>query len=479
MPKDTKKKKKATRKPTTNKLSGEEKRCLSNLSSLVSQRAALFSKLGESYEGKRDVYAALGYKKNLVYDDYYAMWAREGIGKRVVKAFPEASWRGIPEITIPDKKDKASMFLTEWKSLVKKIRIWHYLKKIDILSGIGQFGVLFIGFSDGKALKEPVSKLADSASTLTVNYLQAYPQGKVEILEVESNHKDPRFGQPTKYSITLQSNLSNQSTHDSVATEVHWSRVIHVAEEKEDSEVYGTPRLESVFNYVKNIEKVGGGDAEMFWLGAYQGLFFNVDKDVEITNTDDLNDEVEEFVHGMKRHGVFQGVEVKSVAPAIAQVWEHLKAPLTLISGAKGIPTRILTGSERGELASVMDENNWNTRVDERRTDFAEVDILRTFIDRLVLFGVLVPSEYEINWPALEADDAKRKSEIEKLKTESYSLYVTSGLHELMPFEMYLRVVMSYTEAQVQELQVTYGDFALTDDDEDDMDDEENDEPTE
>ena len=57
---------------------------------------------------------------------------------------------------------------------------------------------------------------------------------------------------------------------------VHASRVIHVAEDILDDEVYGIPRLEPLYNYLDDLLKVVGGSAEMFWLDAKRRLVFSL-----------------------------------------------------------------------------------------------------------------------------------------------------------------------------------------------------------
>ena len=73
---------------------------------------------------------------------------------------------------------------------------------------------------------------------------------------------------------------------------------------------------------------------------------------------------------------------------------------MKLISAASGIPLRIMTGSERGELASTQDDGNWASRIEERQLHFAEPMILRPLIDRLIELRALPePSdgEYQLN----------------------------------------------------------------------------------
>ncbi len=71
-----------------------------------------------------------------------------------------------------------------------------------------------------------------------------------------------------------------------------------------------------------------------------------------------------------------------------------------LLSGATGIPRRILLGSEAGQLASEQDRANWAERIEERRTSFAEPVILLPFIRKMQDAEVLPQTDdIEIEWP--------------------------------------------------------------------------------
>jgi hypothetical protein len=67
-------------------------------------------------------------------------------------------------------------------------------------------------------------------------------------------------------------------------------------------------------------------------------------------------------------------------------------------------------GSERGELASTQDQSNFEDRVSDRRTDYAEPSIVRPFVDQLISLGVLPePEEYHVRWPEVKnLNDAQR-----------------------------------------------------------------------
>ncbi len=100
------------------------------------------------------------------------------------------------------------------------------------------------------------------------------------------------------------------------------------------------------------------------------------------------------------------------------------KIIIQLISATTGIPTRILLGSERGELASSQDERNWLSYIASRQTNFAGPVILRPFIDRLIEYGALPKVEYEIHWPNLFKATNKEKAETHLQKAKATNEYL-------------------------------------------------------
>ena len=111
-----------------------------------------------------------------------------------------------------------------------------------------------------------------------------------------------------------------------------------------------------------------------------------------------------------------------------------------MISGATGIPLRILVGSESGELASSQDENNWNSRVDERRTTFAGPCILRPLVQKLIDIGELVPNgKWYVDWPKATAISEADRASIAVNKTTALRNYVSTPGAEMVVAQQEVR----------------------------------------
>ena len=366
-----------------------------SISALLS-RFGLAKTLGQAFGGKRDLYSVFGYPTKITYDDYLARYMRQDVAKRIVDAPAKATWvRGV-------KVQGSKEFEAAWKK-IQGSRLVTAFERVDRLAGLGHFAVLLLGFDDGRNLAAPVG----AAQNLL--YMQPYGQNAVEIKSFESDTQSPRFGLPTVYLITMidpkELNLgtSSHSGASGQAKEVHWTRILHVAESPLDCGLIGIPRLQPVFNRLMDLEKVVGGSGEMFWLAGNRGLHLDVDKEMELSPEDAaaLSAEAEEYQHELRRLIRTKGVKVSNLGSDVASPKDNFAVLMALLSASTGIPQRILMGAEAGQLASAQDRANWAERIDERRVDFAEAQILRPLINTLILAGLLpLESDFVFVWPA-------------------------------------------------------------------------------
>ena len=416
------------------------------LASELISRTELSRKLGYSYKGKRDIYDILGYERDPDFESFYALYQRAGISRRIINAPVDASWRGLPEIVEKDKKD--TQFEQEWKNLVIKKRIYSKIRRADKLARIGQYSILLLGFNDGIDLSKPVKKASE------LLYLQPYSEDSAEIDQIEDKPNSERYGLPNTYKVKM-SNLSDVT--QIMPKIVHHSRIIHITEDLLTNNIRGEPALKCVFNNLHNIELISGGSAEMFWRGALPGLAFKAEEGAQFGLEDDLSDledEIQEYLLGLKRYLRLQGVDVEQLTPQVSDPTSHISVQIEIIAGTIGMPKRILVGSERGELASSQDQVAWNRQMDERRQDFCEPVILRPLIDRLIEFGILPAPEkdtYTIKWKSLTQETEHAKSLIAKLHSDAlvaYSNALTS--HTIIPPEVFLSKIMGFGEDEIE-----------------------------
>lgn len=381
------------------------------LSSLLS-RSNLGQALGYQYSGDRDLYKALGYSRNLTSAMLRQRYLRNDIATRIVNAPASATWRQAPVVKdhIEESFDP-SEFQVAWSRLTRKLMLMHNLERLDRLSGLGAYAILYLG-----APGAPETPLTQVSGPDEIAYVRPYGEFRVSIHAFETNVKNSRYGQPVMYKINfagdtelLVETFPNRIRRSGMPeTLVHHTRVIHVAQGALDDEVYGVPPLAVVFNRLDDLDKIVGGTSEAVWRVVDRGLQFDVDPEMELSPEDEgkLNDEVEDYIHNIRRYIRTKGVTTTVLGSSAPDPRGAFQAVISLIAGATGIPQRILIGSERGELASSQDRAAWSERIAERRENFAEPVIVRPLIDRFVQLGALPgpqDDQYDLLWPDLLA----------------------------------------------------------------------------
>ena len=301
---------------------GTEIQALQEKLTLMSQlvgRAQLAAKLGQQYGTDRDIYEALGYKKSIEYNDYAARYYRQDIAKAIIDRPVKITWRGELAI-IESDDDKETALEKGWLDLEKRLKVTSRFVRLDKLTGIGEFGILFLGLSDAKNREDHAKPVVGSPK---LSYIKPFGQGSVEISKYEARTADSRYGLPKEYTVQMTSTGVDDY---SVDVKVHHSRVIHVTDETMESEVKGTPRLEVVYNRLMDLEKLVGGSAEMFWRGARPGFSGKLDKEFMMTpdTKEGLKDQIDEYEHHLRRFLVAEGVDWSTLEQQVSDPKGHV-----------------------------------------------------------------------------------------------------------------------------------------------------------
>ncbi len=373
--------------------------------SVLMERIAFMRQAGITFKGARDTYEALGYDRAITTQQYRDRYARGGIAKRIVEAFPNATWRGTVEVVEDEDTKHDSPLEQDWKDLEVRLSVTSMLRRADILAGLSTYSIILIGAKGPGDLSTPLPRGTGPKDIL---FLQPFSGGggpsslrggavtpsldnDAVIQSFVTDAKDARFGEAEYYRLRRV-----DLTSPDFQVPVHWSRIIHIAEGCLEDNVYGIPTLEACWNLLDDLDKITGGGSEAFWLRANQGLHLDVNKDMalpEATATvETLREQIEEWRHGLSgRTFRTRGVDVNMLGSDVANFQNNADAILTQIAGTKGIPKRILTGSEMGELASSQDRDNWKDQIDGRQQQHAGPGMVRKLASRLIEYGYLRP----------------------------------------------------------------------------------------
>lgn len=422
---------------------------------------------------RRDLNKECGYPEDIKIEDYKQLYDREGVCTRVVDIFPSESWKHDPEV-VENPEGEITPWEQSWIDLEKDLNLYADLTTADQISGIGQYGILLLGINDNKALSEPVdgvdamlAKLAQTPerpstvrkpddegkkpaakpqpSTFTAKrkllYVRSFDQSVLSIKAVDSNPSSPRYGMPTMYSV----NLANDKTMGSVgqdavmqqqqSMDIHWHRAIHIADGCKNSKVYGTPRLQDVFNRGCDIKKTLGGSGEMFYKGGFPGLSFETlpeSSAAKMTEPEKkiFRDEISDYQNTLQRYIISMGMTAKSLAPQVADPGPHCEVQWKAMAMSKGIPYRIFIGTEEAKLASGQDKKAWDERMNTRRVKYIAPKILMPLVFQLIAMEVLEyrdKRDLQAIWPVIAKPDAKEQSEVAKNLTDSLVKYIQAN----------------------------------------------------
>jgi hypothetical protein len=394
-----------------------------------------------SFGGKRNLFDVLGYDDQLTYREYRGRYRRGGLAKRVVDVYPNAVWRAGAEVYEDENAETETAFELAWQALEAQLGAWNRFQRAHKLALLSTYSVLLIGapglLSDelpkgkpgGLLYLRPMSggggpsvgsqQMLDGRSNAVL--------ASCSIQSFETNPESPRYGEPLMYQMKQASIPADQLSHL-----IHYSRVIHVADDLLDDEVYGTPALESVWNLLDDLYKVEGGGSEAFWLRAKNAMHVDFAKTMGFPSSNkpgaqlvagltpdqrkSFEEKAQKLQHQIDSVMVTRGATINQLSSATANFKDPVDAITQLIAGTKAIPKRILVGSEMGQLASGQDKDNWNTQVQDKRTSWAFPSVVKLFVDRCVKYGYLPkPKEFHVEWPVIEdlTEDEKVKLQLD------------------------------------------------------------------
>lgn len=413
----------------------------------------------------RDLNKDCGYPAVITPEMYEEMYNREGLGSRVVEIFPQESWLEDPFVYETEDETETD-FETTWNSLQEKFQIYTHMQTLDEQSGIGHYGVLLFGLNDGKPLDEPVDSVTDdeeptNPGNLELLYLRAFPERQAVIQAYETDQTSPRFGLPTMYSIEFTDIRDSSVTSGgagappSMTHNVHWTRVLHFADNTKTSPVLGTPRQQKCFNRLLDLRKMLGASAEMYWKGGFPGISFELNPELATAakagdiqlDTTAVQEQVERYMNNLQRYIASVGLEAKSLTVQIADPTPTFMILVKAIAITVGCPYRVLMGTEEAKLAGDKDDKNWNKRIMRRNNRKLTPFMIRPICKRLMSYGVLpVIEEVLVDWPDLNTPDDATKADIAQKRADALSKYVTGQVEYLMSPFFFLTTILGLDE---------------------------------
>ncbi len=398
------------------------------MTSILIDRYEAATRAGLQFDECRDVWSALGYKISPVFKDYLDIYRRQDIAKTVVDRLVGATWREMPLLIDTDNEEQESKFETAWKDIAEVHFLRDRFKRADKLACLGRYSAMLFGLANQADFNQPVAPGRSGPDGLL--YVMPYHEDNAQIDKYEEDQTSPRYGWPTQYTLKTQLNRNESKKINNVTA--HWTRVVHISRENLESDVFGTPLLECIYNLTFDMLKVVGGAAEAYWLLAKAPLQADLRSDARPLTPDEetaLKDQIDELQHNMRRVLHSSGLDLKYLNSGTADPRGPFDVLIKLISAATGIPQRVLMGAEAGELASTQDSKNFAEQIIERQQSYGDVKIVRPTADLLIEAGILpepANGDYEVRWGDLPGPNQAEEAEVMDKTASAVSKFAQS-----------------------------------------------------
>lgn len=370
-----------------------------------------------------NIYLDFGYPLSLTFFNFWNMYRRFGIARRVVELYPDQTWLDDPIVEGGDKFNK------ELEKLNDGLGLWRRLKGLDTRQRVGRYAGMFMRVRDNLSPDKPIESKLPGLEAL-VDMVPMYESQ----LQVSTTQDDPTkddFGMPTMY----QFNAGAEGTRNEkagAAFQIHPSRIVIASEDSDNSGIYGIPVLESIYNSLMDLRKIIGGGGEGFYKNAAQSIVFDLKDAASAKNNATLlnkfNEQYDEFSQNRSRRAIWTpGMEAKTLDSKLVNPKEFANNSLMDIAAGSNIPAALLIGNQTGRLAGDQDTKGFLSQVQARRTDFG-TDTVTSVVDWLIKWGILPAAKYDVEWPDAMAPSAEEKlGNAEKMATINKLQFESGG----------------------------------------------------
>ena len=376
-------------------------------------RRRLENMFGGAFSGRganveHDHYFDFGYPENLVFDDFYKMYARNGMASGAVAKTVQKTWETLPTL-LEQERDGSQSETPEETALEKQVRIrfsdlrlWAHLAEVDSRSLVGAYAGLILRFADGKRFDQPVDFVPGGLKGL-VEVIPAW-EGQLTIGAWDTDQESESYGKPSMFQFD-EAAVGNDKTQPR-KLQIHPDRIIVWSK---DGTINGNSALEPGFNDLLTMEKVSGAGGEGFWKNAKSAPVFEMSpeakmeqliKGLNVKNADEVIDkisnQVADWQKGFDQLLILQGMEAKTLSVTLPSPEHFFAIALQSYATSWSIPLKILIGSQTGERASTEDAAEWSRTIMSRRA-MQTVPNIKVLIDRLERVGVLPEKDWYVD----------------------------------------------------------------------------------
>ncbi len=364
---------------------------------------------------KHDHYYDFGWPTTLSFEQFYAMYVRNGVARAGIEKTVQKTWQTAPELwetEDPEETLLEAQIRQRWDDL----RFWQRLAECDRRSLVGGYAGAILRVADSKPFNQPVDRVPGGLDGL-VEIVPAWA-GQLTVAQWDTNETSMTYGQPLMYQFNEANVRESDATQQRARSfQLHPDRVVIWSM---DGTVHSRSHLEPGYNDLMTMEKVSGSGGEGFWKNAKGALILEVDKEARLKDmadamgvapsevADAMNAQVEDWQKGFDKQLMLQGMTVKPQAITLPQPLEFFNIALQGFAASLGIPLKILVGNQTGERASTEDANEWaETNMGRRSTSV--IPGIMEVVKRLERFQILPERDWHLQWQDLTESSMTEK----------------------------------------------------------------------
>ncbi len=373
------------------------------------------------FHGKRDLIREFGYPETWDVDSLFELYISDGLARRIVGTLVGYTWKTAPKIS-PDG-DAVSQRMHTTSGLLQA------MMEADRRLAFSPYAIIYFGFPGN-----PESRAPQGTWPTHWHVFDARDCAPVED-SINKDIKSPDFGRYSRFRIT--------TPHGNFS--VHSSRVAFVSARD------GVPHLRPIAYILLDIFKIAGASSEAFWRNILGGLALEAGEGMQFPKPgtpeyEVLRKQVEEYINGLSRVLMLRGAQARPLPVQVVDGQRQLDMLISLLAAMTGIPQRILVGSERGQLASTQDQENFAEAIDARRKMFAEPNILIPVLDVFARAGLIRPVE-KVEWvPITETMTPMDRAKMADLVARAIAMFAGAAANTIMDDEEFRNILTPIVE---------------------------------
>lgn len=355
------------------------------------------------------IYADFGYPESLSFPNFWSMYRRFGIARRVVEAKVDLTWRDKPVLEASDEFIETST----------KLDLWRRLEVIDVMQRIGRYAGYFMRVRDGRKPSEPLLPGTLNGAESVVQMLPLY-ESQLRVESTDNNIESDDFGMPKMYQV-YTGNIGNTDPDTNAWANVHPTRVV-IASERAIHGIYGISCLEAPYNSLMDLQKVIGAGAEGLYRNAAQNVVFELQDVDAVAGNEELlekfNEEFDKFIKDRMRRGLWApGMKTTQLNAKPVDPEHFFMNALFDVAAAEGTPAQVIVGAQTGRLAGSNDIEQFLALIQTRREGFGS-QLTTKMLDWLILYGVLPADDFKLKWPDALAQSYSQRIENAKVLSD-------------------------------------------------------------